>query len=219
LNPPAQLRQYVHEYWQSDRGLPEDTVFAIAQTRDRYLWIGTYAGLARFDGIRFTVFDMTNTAAFRSQGISSLLERRRRTAVDCHQEWPRPVRTRLVSPPYLARWSFGRSHYVVYRDTRGAVWIGTETALTKYCNGVWVRYSTSDGLAHPGVNVIAEGSVGRLWFGTQGGVSYLWNNHFRSLHTSDGLADEVVQALYAGAGDEIWIGTRKGLNRFQMASS
>src|ERR1017187_7560133 len=42
--------------WQTDEGLPNNFVRAIVQTPDGYLWVGTSAGLARFDGLRFTVF-------------------------------------------------------------------------------------------------------------------------------------------------------------------
>jgi ligand-binding sensor domain-containing protein/signal transduction histidine kinase len=43
--------------WQSEDGLPQNSVFALAQTRDGYLWIGTGdKGLARFDGVRFKTF-------------------------------------------------------------------------------------------------------------------------------------------------------------------
>ena len=43
-------------------GLPQASVRAIAQTADGYIWLGTEEGLVRFDGVRFTVFDTTNSA-------------------------------------------------------------------------------------------------------------------------------------------------------------
>ncbi|MBL8206065.1 MAG: hypothetical protein JNM09_17645 [Blastocatellia bacterium] len=50
----------------TEDGLPQNSVLAIAQTRDGYLWIATYNGLARFDGVRFTIFDKNNTPAFKT---------------------------------------------------------------------------------------------------------------------------------------------------------
>lgn len=38
------------------QGLPLDGVNDVAQTRDGYLWVATFGGLARFDGLRFTLF-------------------------------------------------------------------------------------------------------------------------------------------------------------------
>ena len=46
--------------WDSDNGLPSSSVSALAQTKDGYVWFGTFSGLARFDGVRFTVFDHNN---------------------------------------------------------------------------------------------------------------------------------------------------------------
>jgi signal transduction histidine kinase/ligand-binding sensor domain-containing protein len=56
--PPARLatQRWIIERWSSDQGLPQNTVSSIAQTPDGYLWIGTYGGLVRFDGVRFTPF-------------------------------------------------------------------------------------------------------------------------------------------------------------------
>ncbi len=68
------LGEYGQQAWQSDSGLPQNTVHAIAQTGDGYLWIGTEAGLVRFDGVEFTVFAAANTPALPSDWISCLKE-------------------------------------------------------------------------------------------------------------------------------------------------
>src|ERR1017187_9771421 len=65
---------YFTRTWQVEQGLPKNKVTAGVQTRDGYLWIGTYNGLARFDGIRFTVFDENTTPELHSSRIRSLFE-------------------------------------------------------------------------------------------------------------------------------------------------
>jgi len=60
----------------AEQGLPQNTIRALLQTRDGYLWIGTLAGLARFDGVRFKVFDMSNTPEMSSDAINGLAEDR-----------------------------------------------------------------------------------------------------------------------------------------------
>lgn len=62
------------ETWSSDRGLPQNSVNAFLQSHDGYLWLGTYNGVVRFDGIRFEVFDSANTPAMRNSRVTSLLE-------------------------------------------------------------------------------------------------------------------------------------------------
>ena len=74
--PIKTLTQYVHEVWQQEDGLPEDDVTTITQTRDGYIWLGTEAGLVRFDGNRFTVFDQSNTPELTSGFIHKLHEGR-----------------------------------------------------------------------------------------------------------------------------------------------
>ena len=63
------VRQYVHAQWLDP--LPSANVLSLAQTRDGYLWIGTSAGLARFNGNDFVVFDTHNTL-LQSDTISAL---------------------------------------------------------------------------------------------------------------------------------------------------
>ena len=57
LNPRKALTQYSRTTWTQQHGLPQDTIRAIAQTSDGYLWLGTDEGLARFDGYEFVVFN------------------------------------------------------------------------------------------------------------------------------------------------------------------
>src|SRR5580692_4466314 len=56
---------YLTDTWTSENGLPDNSVTAIAQTPDGYLWVGTYNGLSRFDGVRFVTFDPANTPALQ----------------------------------------------------------------------------------------------------------------------------------------------------------
>lgn len=72
LDPSLQPSQYVLDNWQIPEGLPQTSAQAIARTPDGYLWIGTQEGLARFDGVRFTVFDSGNEAAIPNKHISVL---------------------------------------------------------------------------------------------------------------------------------------------------
>src|ERR1700723_716039 len=63
---------YTSRTWQMQDGLPEETVQSFAQTKDRYLWIGTTGGLLRFDGVRLVLFDRDNTPAFTENNIFGL---------------------------------------------------------------------------------------------------------------------------------------------------
>src|SRR6266550_3216056 len=66
--------QYRFNSWASDAGLPQNTVYDIRQTRDGYLWLTTFDGLVRFDGVRFTVFNRGNSPGISSNRFLRLYE-------------------------------------------------------------------------------------------------------------------------------------------------
>jgi signal transduction histidine kinase/ligand-binding sensor domain-containing protein len=76
IQPEAAPVAYSVTRYTAEQGLPHNRVRALLQTRNGYLWVGTLAGLARFDGLRFKVFDMNNTPEMSSDAINALAEDR-----------------------------------------------------------------------------------------------------------------------------------------------
>ena len=74
---PAVSRVLGHQAWSSENGLPQNSVHQILQTHDGYLWIATEGGIARFNGIQFTVFNQENDPAFTSNDTCCLAEDRK----------------------------------------------------------------------------------------------------------------------------------------------
>ena len=72
LDPRAELQQLNRQTWQTENGLPQNTIHSIVQSNDGYIWIATDEGLARFDGSRFVVFDRQNTPELKSNDIRDL---------------------------------------------------------------------------------------------------------------------------------------------------
>ena len=68
---PSEVQRLVHESWTFKDGAPEPSAFA--QTADGYLWVGSQAGLFRFDGVRFELFRSPFGDSLRSTNISALL--------------------------------------------------------------------------------------------------------------------------------------------------
>ena len=70
----AAQAQYRIDQWTADDGLPQNSIYGIAQTGDGYLWLATVDGLARFDGVRFTVFNKSNSPGIVNNRFISLFE-------------------------------------------------------------------------------------------------------------------------------------------------
>lgn len=73
VDPSTPLADLSAQAWVLENGLPQNTVQALAQTPDGFLWVGTEAGLARFDGSGFQVFDRNSTPALPVSDIHCLL--------------------------------------------------------------------------------------------------------------------------------------------------
>ena len=69
---PAARAQYGFESWTADAGLPQNIITGIQQTRDGFLWIATLDGLARFDGVRFAVFNKASTPGILTNRFTTL---------------------------------------------------------------------------------------------------------------------------------------------------
>ena len=74
LDPTEKPENYIIAHWDTEDGLPHNSARQIFQTRDGYLWVATQLGLARFDGLSFTVFNRRNTPAMINESITSMAE-------------------------------------------------------------------------------------------------------------------------------------------------
>ncbi len=69
---PTLLSDYFIETWNSNNGLPHNSVNAIAQTEDGYLWFATWEGVARYNGLEFKLFDRSRTTYMLDSGSRAL---------------------------------------------------------------------------------------------------------------------------------------------------
>jgi signal transduction histidine kinase/ligand-binding sensor domain-containing protein len=65
--------QYRSTQWTTDTGLPQNSVRGIVQAPDGYIWVATLNGVAKFDGLRFQVFDKSNTPGISSSRFVSMI--------------------------------------------------------------------------------------------------------------------------------------------------
>jgi ligand-binding sensor domain-containing protein len=201
--PALRVADYNLQAWSSQEGLPQNTISAIAQTRDGYLWLGTQSELVRFDGVRFVGVDARSTVGDvigdRAGGL-----------------WWAPVGGGLVrrTGDRSVLWTSREglpSNFVqkIFQGRDGTVWIGTSEGLARLRDGRIVAFG---GLTHP-IRAFAEGTDGALWIGTgDAGLARLAGSlAFWSVR--DGLPDDRVTALAVDRHGDVWAGTPRGLGR------
>lgn len=214
LRPGKMITQYGQDAWQAEQGLPQNSVAAIAQTRDGYLWLGTEEGLARFDGVSFKTFDGRSNPPLHANNVSFLFEDSQGTL------W---IGT---SGGGLARYRDGKftalttkeglSHNFVTaicEDAQGALWIATLAGLNKFEDGRFTRYTAREGLSDDRVAVVYKDYQGRLWAGTYNGLDRFHDGTFTNypLHNPDGALDKLVASVFQDAAGTLWVGTKRQL--------
>jgi len=175
-NAPAapRLPGFHAQTWTTEQGLPGDTVRAVQQTRDGYLWIATQAGLARFDGVRFQVFNQQNVKEFRTNECSELLEDR------AGQLWIGTIGGGLVRYAAGKFTSYGRAEGLptdvvirLFEDRTGRLWITAYESLTVFEGGKFTTFNTADGGRSVYALPFYEDEAGRVWFYNSRGASFM----------------------------------------------
>jgi signal transduction histidine kinase/ligand-binding sensor domain-containing protein/DNA-binding response OmpR family regulator len=229
LDPQKKITQYVHDVWEIEQGLPKNTVNDIIQTRDGYLWLATDAGLVRFDGTHFKVYDKKSVKQLATNSIYALWEDREGTL------WIGTYGGGLIrrDPKDGTFTAFteeqGLSNNLIwclYEDRKGNLWIGTYDGLNRLDakNGTFTTYTTKEGLSYNTISSLCEDRQGNLWIGTEGGglnrLKHLDSKDgtFTIYTTKKGLSNDTVWALCEGREGGLWVGTYNGLNRLDSTN-
>lgn len=62
------------EHWNVKKGLPNDLMLSIFQSKDGFLWMNSYTGLTRFDGVSFTTFNSRNLPLLKTDNVNGISE-------------------------------------------------------------------------------------------------------------------------------------------------
>ncbi len=164
--------------WRNADGLPSDSVTAIIQTRDGFLWVGTSSGLARFDGVKFTEVKLAMSATNHPARITALCE-------DSNGHlWIGTQEGGLFELEQGSVRHFAKGQGLLDDNIislaageRGLVWIGSRSGLNMWSGGHFQSFTTQEGLPDnfiSGVNVARSGAV---WITTRIGMCRYIEGH------------------------------------------
>jgi ligand-binding sensor domain-containing protein/signal transduction histidine kinase len=204
---------YSRRVWQTQHGLPQDTINALVQSNDGYLWIGTSGGLTRFDGFQFSVFNRENTPALREESVYSLYCTRDGTL------WIGTEGGGLVRYRAGVFQRFGASEGLtngfvraIHEDGRGRLWVGTDLGLFRFDGDRLARVDDQADVPEMYVHALYVDRRGRLWVGGDG-LLILSDEGAAAYRSSRGLADNSVRAIAESGDGTIWVATIGGLHR------
>ncbi|UCH95579.1 MAG: response regulator [Candidatus Aminicenantes bacterium] len=222
LDPKKKITEYIHDVWEIQQGLPENSVYHIIQSQIGYIWLATEEGLVRFDGVDFKVFDKRNVEQLSTNSIYAICEDEEENI------WIGTNGGGLIrfNPKNEKSITFSKDQglasdaiLVIYKDHKGYLWIGTDKGLS-YLNpkdGTLTTYTTKDGLSRNLIAHIHEDRYGTVWIGTDGGGLTLFKNGKFTPYTitdftiKEGFSEEVVVAICEDRQGNFWLGTDTGL--------
>ncbi len=207
---------WAREGWTQRTGLPSDQVNALAQSSDGYLWIGTPAGLARFNGQDFVLDDRSAVPELHDNDVrqlaigrfNSLLVSTARGGLSFLDQgyWTvAGVDTGLTQDTIVA----------AKEDARGRLWVATATGGLDLFDGPRrLHYNSRNGLPSDRVLSLLVTHDGNVWVGTSAGLARIVDERVQTISVSGGLLPSgAVTALAESQDQALWVGTQAGTYR------
>lgn len=214
LEPTTPLAEFGRQSWAMENGLPQNSVHALVQTRDGFIWLGTEAGLVRFDGISFLVLDQHSRPAIPSGDIRSLVET--------------PDGTLWVGTAEgLARWKDGafarlgahegspEGAITALKETpEGRLRVETSREAAEYSSQGWSRAEMTATPPKDEIVFAAKLASGETASATRSAVVVMRGSRPVLLTVGHELPGTRIQALLADREGCLWVGTNGGLARW-----
>jgi signal transduction histidine kinase/ligand-binding sensor domain-containing protein len=213
LDPSKRITQYNHAIWQISEGLLSNSIESITQTGDGYLWLGTTAGLVRFDGANFTLFDTQNSPQLLTAKIETLFNTEDGGLLLGTNSGLVTLKDGEFSPLHLNNIGSTINVKSIARGRDGSLWMVGDGPYLYRLKDVDVRvYKTEQ----PASRVVYVDSNDTCWIGTLGsGLHVLKDEKFISYTSDDGLINNYVHSIYEDTKGTLWIGTRGGLSSYK----
>ena len=231
--PPRSLR---FEQLSVQDGLPQESVLAIAQDRQGFIWFGTQGGLARYDGYRTVTYQhgLADPHSLSQNWVRVLHvdpAGRLWVGTDNGLDLFDPLTQRFTHyrPVEPEQRGNGNRHIrAIVDDGAGGLWIGTSDGLQRLdpaTGRFTIHHHAADdagSLSHDQVNALARDAAGRLWIGTSAGVDLLAPGSTGMARFTvtgpDGTRPVAVQSLLADRDGTLWVGTHAGIEHWRLAA-
>ena len=209
------ISAFYREIWTTREGLPHNQVNSIAQTPDGYLWLGTWEGLVRYNGLEFQLFDRSNTPALQDNAVRSLSVAADGSVIVGTSRGGVTVKRGDQWTTYLEKDGLAQDEILdAIQDRSGRLWVATESeGLSVLDHGRATQYNTRNGLPSNVVFDLREDHNGDVWVATAGGLAVFSHGKMRVMPSASGLPNAPVFNLFETRAGQLLVGTERGAYR------
>lgn len=208
---------FAMENFGTDDGLPQNSISAIIQSRQGYLWMGTYNGLVRFDGVRFKVFDASTVPPLTDGQITSLLESADGTLWLGHEsgEVSQFREGRFHSVDLSERWP--RETVVgIEEDAEGEIWVlNNQGTLLRVSDQTMLTPLNTPNDASSGDPSLLRDTAGNIWMTHRGVAGMTTAEGLTAIDFSDVDGTPYIVDLCASRDGGIWVITSTTLQKWK----
>ena len=221
----APARTLRFEHLSVEDGLAQESVLAIVQDNDGFMWLGSQTGLSRFDGYKVIIYrNVVGDARTLSNNWVRVLHLDRQgrlwvgTDGGLDRYEPSTQSFTHFAPRESARRGNGNRHIrAIIDDGKNGLWLATGDGLQHFdmATGAFAAWHhqerAPDSLADDQVNALALDEHGRLWVGTTAGLDSTVPGSGVFAHARGGVSGAAVNALLADRHGTLWVGGLAGL--------
>ncbi|MBN8581047.1 MAG: hypothetical protein J0L96_10275 [Anaerolineae bacterium] len=203
-------------------GLPSDEIFALTVDSQDNLWVGTWEGVAKFDGVNWSVPYQVQNDTIYNNHISSI-------EFDSQQNiWIGHIRDGVSEYRQVdSKWIYYTTltenglagdqirDIMIRPKSEGqleSVWFATaDGGISRFEQGNWTTYRTEDGLPSNDVSALTLDRYNRIWAATAKGVAYfddkIWKIYHTLPATTIAIGSRCTDASCLFDEDHVWTGT------------
>ena len=212
LDPNVEISQYTQDFWAVENGFTGGAIYAITQTGDGYLWIGTEKGLVRFNGLEFEFIQVGNSNIYSKEPVVGLLsDDRGNLWIQLRNQYIVRYHDGVFENVLIDSSKIKMSVTVMNQSKNGDILFATlENGVFKYNAEGFALVIPPAKMPRSMTISLAGTRQGDIWLGTRDrGLFHFDGNENKNI--SDEVPDLKINCLFSTGDEGLLIGTDQGM--------
>lgn len=205
LDPERRIDQYSLEAWSVQDGLPQSTVNDIVQSRRGYVYIATFGGVVRFDGVNMV--SLPADSACGGRYVALTIDHDDRIWAAGERASLCRIENDLIAVVELPGNVALESVTELFADDQNNIWAIQMGRLTRISPNSIDEITLDDHWRGEQLHAVAQDAAGRIWAGGDAGLCQVRDQYCKPTDWPQSLEDPKVTALVGTEDGSLWVGS------------